>query len=154
MDIIALPVGSKTNIVTVHSLLGALAIPAYVIFDGDFVNAEKSKKNDTADKLSQAIASNKKQTDNCVKMLSIDDYSFGDKSKNGYSWAVCQGDLEDELEPWSDFNHYMTHVLGKRMGSKHVYAYRECARAVGVTGAPQFLTDTIASIIKWQNLTS
>ncbi|MGN2641713.1 ATP-dependent nuclease [Nocardia takedensis] len=141
--------GGKGNLRVPSAILQALAVPIYVVVDGDALCSLRSEKHQPGSTGQlDALESNRKQTGEVIGWLPggvASGAKFEGDSLSTPDFTLWHDDIESELEKWPDFVGQLT-AVGGQLRTKKMAHYRAAAYAVNLETMPAALKTCLEKI--------
>ncbi len=164
LDLLGVPVLSvegKAGLCVARDILAALAVPTYVIADGDYGTSARRdyssvEGTERDEKRTRAHLSHKSATEKLVAALPVGlsaavgslPYSFGSPSVVCESYAIWRDDIEEELDAWASFKAELAsvHISLSSRNNKNLLAYRKAVEASSDRDLPKIFRAVVERI--------
>lgn len=137
-----LEAGGKGGITVPASILGALAIPTFIVFDGDFVDGDKPEARTSKRLQTESIL--ERLPDSTARVGALP-YEFGNPTVVSGDFAIWSDDIEGELAAWPSFLTALE-ASGHSLGEKNVLAVRAAVLESEMADVPASLDALITAV--------
>ena len=151
LGVTVLAMYGKDNFQVPTAILGGLAVPSYLVADGDALGGQRKHPGD-AKRASEVEASHKSATERLLEWLPTRaavhgaiPATFGGPTLVTQGWTLLHDDLEHELSSWPSFLAELTKAGGE-LRDKNVATYRAAVYAASLEDLPVTFTALVGAI--------